>query len=66
MSHLVNYSNDLSNLLDAVRGNLAGTSPKAGEVQTLVNEINGEVQAINSFNSQADQAMQRFDTAISK
>ena len=60
INQLINYSGDLGNLLDALQARFSGQSTKAN-IASLVNQINTDVNAINNFNSQAQQAMQQFD-----
>ena len=64
ISRLVNYSGYLGQLLEALRGRFTGSGIQGSQVSTLVNQINTEVTAINSFNNQAVQAMQRFDNLV--
>ena len=66
INQLVSYSADLSRLLDVLRIRFAGQGGTATEVNALVTQINIDVNAINSFNSQAGQAMDRFDTIVGK
>ncbi len=62
INQLVNYSGDLSKLLDVLQARFSGQAGTAGEVESLVNQINTDVNAINNFNSQAEQAMTKFDS----
>jgi len=64
ITQLINYSADLGKLLDVLRSRFAGTGGTNAEVQALVNQINTDVNAINNFNSQAGQAMDRFDQIV--
>jgi flagellar basal body-associated protein FliL len=66
VSELVNYSGDLGKLLATLQGHFTGTSIKPGDVETLVNQINTDVNAINNFNDQATQAMVKFDSLTAK
>ena len=67
INQLINYSADLSRLEDALQARFAGTSAASpAEVAALVNQINTDVNAINNFNSQAGQAMDRFDGIVGK
>jgi hypothetical protein len=66
VSELINYSGDLENLLVTLQGHFTGASIKPGDVQTIVDQINTDVNAINNFNSQAQQSMVQFDTLTSK
>lgn len=61
ITQLVNYSNDLDSLLLTLQNHFDGKPVASGTVQTLVNQINLDVTAINSYNSQATQAMAQFD-----
>ncbi len=66
INELITYSSDLSNLLDTLQSRFSGTGGTNAKVETLVNQINTDVNAINNFNSQAGQAMDRFDTIVGK
>jgi len=67
VNQLINYSADLSRLEDALRGRFAGTGTTTpAEIDALVNQVNTDVNAINNFNSQAGQAMDRFDGIVGK
>lgn len=67
INQLINYSGDLGKLLNVLQGRFSGqgTSTSA-EVTALVNQINTDVNAINNFNAQAGQAMDRFDGIVGK
>jgi len=64
ISRLINYSGYLGQLLDTLRGRFTGSAQTNQEVAALIDQINGEVRAINSFNSQAGQAMDKFDKLV--
>jgi len=66
INQLINYSGDLGRLLDVLRNRFSGKGGTNAEVQALVNQINTDVNAINNFNSQAGQAMDRFDAIVGK
>jgi DNA repair ATPase RecN len=66
LNQLITYSADLSRLLDMLHAHFNGHERTAQEVQGLVNQINTDVNAINNFNSQAGQAMDRFDKIVGK
>lgn len=66
ISRLINYSGYLGQLLDVLSSSFSGVPVKYGEVSLLIDEINAEVRAINSFNNQAIQAMERFDDAVGR
>lgn len=63
LSRLINYSGYLGQLLDVLRARFDGniTAGQTAQISSLVESINGEVRAINTFNNQAAQAMDRFD-----
>ncbi len=61
INQLVNYSGDLGKLLNVLQAKFSGTPTTEGQVQSLVDQINIDVNAINNFNAQAGQAMDRFD-----
>jgi len=66
ISRLINYSGYLGQLLDTLRNHFSGKAYKAHEVAGLIDQINAEVLAINNFNGQAGQAMDRFDKIVNK
>ncbi len=66
VSELINYSGDLENLLVTLQGHFTGASIKPGDVSTIVDQINTDVNAINNFNSQAQQSMAQFDALTNK
>ncbi len=63
ISRLINYSDYLSQLLSALQLRFSG-KPGDHRVAAIIIQINGEVTAINSFNNQATQAMNRFDRIV--
>ncbi len=66
ISRLINYSGYLGQLLDALRNHFDNNISQGPGVQTIVDQVNAEVNAINNFNAQAGQAMDRFDKLIGK
>ncbi len=66
INQLINYSGDLGKLADVLRGRFSGQGGTNAQVAALVNQINTDVNAINNFNSQAGQAMDRFDAIVGK
>jgi len=66
VSKLINYSAYLGQLLDVLQKHFSGESFKNSDVARLVGQINSEVKAVNSFNIQATQAMEKFDKIIEK
>ncbi len=66
ISRLINYSGYLGQLLDVLRYKFDGGSARYSQTASLIDQINAEVRAINNFNGQATQAMERFDAAVNK
>lgn len=65
INHLISYSDYLAQLLNKLQERFVGIQTD-GSVEALIKQINDEVAAINSFNDQAGQAMDRFDAIIRK
>ncbi|MEK7212469.1 MAG: hypothetical protein AAB686_02230 [Patescibacteria group bacterium] len=63
INRLISYSDYLAQLLVALRSRFEGGEPDT-EISTLIQQINAEVTAINNFNRQAGQAMERFDAIV--
>jgi hypothetical protein len=61
LSRLINYSDDVYQLLSVLRDKFSGVWHKPGQVAELVDNINAEVTSINAFNQSAMAAMSRFD-----
>lgn len=66
INQLINYSGDLGKLLNVLQDRFTGKGGTNAEVTALVNQINTDVNAINNFNAQAGQAMDRFDGIVGK
>jgi len=66
VSRLINYSAYMGDLLGIIQSKLSGDWSRSGQIQELLNQVNAEVAAINSFNNQANQSMERFDAIINK
>jgi hypothetical protein len=64
ITRLISYSNHLSQLLDELRIRFATQTARGSTVKNLVDQINAEVNAINNFNRQAGEAMERFDRIV--
>lgn len=64
INQLVSYSGDLGKLVDVLRNHFTGKTYSNTEVQTLVDQINTDVNAINNFNAQANRAMNAFDKIV--
>jgi len=63
ISRLLSYSDYLSNLLTTLSDRFSGMKDST-DVQKIIGQINAEVTAINNFNRQAGQAMDRFDEIV--
>ncbi len=63
ISRLISYSDYLGQLLTNLRSRLSG-QVTFGDTQTLIDQINAEVTAINNFNRQAADAMDKFDKMV--
>lgn len=62
INELITYSNDLDQLLSTLQSRFNGTAVPPSQVTAIVNQINTDVNAINNFNVQAGQAMDKFDS----
>jgi hypothetical protein len=62
INELISYSNDLDRLLSTLQTRFSGTPVPNATVMGIVNQINTDVNAINNFNAQAGQAMDKFDS----
>ncbi len=62
INELITYSNDLDHLLAVLQARFSGTPQPNGEVANIVSQINADVKMINNFNTQAGQAMDKFDS----
>ena len=62
MNELVTYSNDLDRLLAVLQSRFAGNLVPDTQVSAIVTQVNVDVTAINNFNTQATQAMAKFDS----
>jgi hypothetical protein len=62
INELITYSNDLDHLLAVLQARFSGTPQPNGEVANIVSQINADVNMINNFNTQAGQAMDKFDS----
>ncbi len=66
INQLINYSGDLDKLLLTLQNHFTNKAWQPNDVVSEINAINADVTAINNFNSQATQAMQKFDTIANK
>jgi hypothetical protein len=62
INELITYSNDLDHLLAVLQSRFSGTPQPNTEVANIVGQINADVNMINNFNTQAGQAMDKFDS----
>ncbi len=61
ISRLMSYGQYLDQLIEALSSHFTGNPDQ--NVQFIISQINAEVTAVNNFNRQAHQAMERFDGA---
>ncbi len=66
INELITYSDDLNKLLATLQNHFTGKAWQPHDVATLVDQINTEISAINNFNQQATQSMQKFDSITSR
>ncbi|HEY5220887.1 MAG TPA: hypothetical protein VIJ29_01930 [Candidatus Paceibacterota bacterium] len=62
INELISYSNDLDKLLAVLQARFSGTPESDATVENIVSQINADVNLINTFNAQAGQAMDKFDS----
>lgn len=63
ISRLISYSDYLANLLTSLRNRFEGLEANP-QIGGLITQINAEVTAINNFNRQATEALEKFDQAV--
>lgn len=63
IGRLISYSDYLGQISNILQDRFGGARSRVS-VATLVNLVNAEVTAINNFNRQAGQAMDRFDLIV--
>ena len=61
IGRLLSYNDYLAQLLGSLNKRFSGQYIEPNHVTSLIAQINAEVTAINNFNKQAGQAMDRFD-----
>jgi len=61
IGRLLSYSDYLTQLLNSLNKRFVGEKLPPNQIENLIAQINAEVTAINSFNREAGQAMDRFD-----
>jgi hypothetical protein len=64
LSRLITYTDEVNRLANALELHFTKNIGKSADIQKLVNDINSDVKAVNAFNSQAGQAMDRFDKIV--
>lgn len=63
ISRLISYSEYLQDLSQVLSNRFTGGYDKRS-VSVIISQVNAEVTAVNSFNKQAVQAMERFEAAL--
>lgn len=61
ISRLINYSDYVYQLLAVLRDRFTNQYVEYGKVDSLIAQINDEVEAVNTFNQSAISAMEKFD-----
>lgn len=61
IGRLLSYNDYLNQLLGSLNKRFSGSAIQPNTIKNLTAQINAEVTAINNFNRQAGQAMDRFD-----
>ncbi len=64
IGRLLSYSDYLSQLLNSLNRRFSGQQLQPNHIKILISQINAEVTAINNFNRQAGQSMDRFDEIL--
>ncbi len=64
ISRLITYTDEVNHLAGMLELHFTKNVGRAADIQKLLNDINGDVRAVNTFNSQAGQAMDRFDKIV--
>ena len=66
INRIINYTSYLSQVLELLRSRFEGNTIGLGRVQILIDQINVEIKEINALNSQASEAMRRFDDIMGR
>lgn len=64
IGRLLSYSDYLSQLFTSLNVRFGGQALQPNQIKNLIAQVNAEVTAINSFNREASQAMDRFDAIL--
>ena len=64
IGRLLSYSDYLSQLFNSLNLRFSGQPLQANHIKNLIAQVNAEVTAINNFNREASQAMDRFDAIV--
>lgn len=64
ISRLINYSGYLGRLLEVLRHRFTGDFSDAERVDALISQINSEIEAINKLNTEANEAISKFDKLV--
>lgn len=65
IARLISYSDSLAELLETLKNRFSGVSyGQTQKINQLVEQINAEVVSINSFDKNAQEAMDKFDAII--
>jgi hypothetical protein len=64
IGRLLSYSDYLGQLVNSLNRRFSGQALQPNHIKNLIAQVNAEVTAINSFNTQAGLAMDRFDEIL--
>jgi len=64
IGRLLSYSDYLGQLFASLNLRFSGQQLQENHIKNLIAQVNAEVTAINNFNREASQAMDRFDTIV--
>jgi hypothetical protein len=64
IGRLLSYSDYLGQLVNSLNLRFSGQALQPNHIKNLIAQVNAEVTAINNFNREASQAMDRFDAIV--
>ncbi len=64
LNRLISYSADIDQLSATLADRFNGKYVPANQISAMIDNVNAEVRAINNFNAQAGQSMDRFDKIV--
>ncbi|MEY4731620.1 MAG: hypothetical protein RL681_566 [Candidatus Parcubacteria bacterium] len=64
IGRLLSYSDYLSQLFTSLNLRFSGQAIQPNQIKNIIAQVNAEVTAVNNFNREASQAMDRFDAIV--